>query len=194
MGNLNCLTIGLLYTPRFDGDSGTAIINLATVLTHPVLAAMPPAIEELERDLQEEVVDSDQDAEGEEETDVYQMDAQLQDAVHRAYSVDIAEQNKDEPPGNGQPAGEADAEGEPEDEANAGGHTEEAEPVGAVKLPDDASSGGEDAASDAADADPAFQNDPSSSEASDAEGEAWEGESNGREDAEADNCGRGNCM
>lgn len=161
-----------------------------------MLATMPPAIEELERDLQAEAVDSDQDAEGEEETDVYQMDAQLQDAVHRAYSGDIAEQHKNHQAGNSKPPEEPDAEWEPDTEANAGGHTEETEPVGAVKLPDDASSGGEDAAVDAAegDADPAFENDePSSSEASDAE-EDWEGESNGRDDAEVDNIGRGNCM
>lgn len=159
---------------------------------------MPPAIEELESDLQAEAVDSELDAEGEEETDVYQMDAQLQDAIHRAYSGDVGEGSRNHQVRNGQPANGPDAEGELETEGNAGGHAEENEPVVAVKRPgDDASSGDEDVASDAvdADADPAFENsESSSSEASDAEGDDWEGESNGREDAEADNVGRGNCM
>lgn len=145
---------------------------------------MPPAIEDLEKDLQAEV-DSDQDAEGEEETDMYQMDAQLQNAVHQEYSGEMAEEGENRQAGNYEPAGDADADRAPE------------EAVGAVKRPGDASSSeGDDAVSEGpdADADPAFENDGSSSnDESDAEEEDWEGESNDHDDA-ADNAGRGNCM
>lgn len=158
---------------------------------------MPPPIEETERDLQADLVGSDQDAEGEEETDLYQMDAQLQNAVHRAYSGEIAEETENRHAGNIESAEDADAEGEPDPEANTGGDNDETEPVGAVKLPDDAqSSDNEDADADA-DADPAFENEESSagpsSEESDAD-EEWEGESNGHEDAKADVISRGSCM
>lgn len=141
-------------------------------------------------------VDSDLDAEGEEETDLYQMDQQLQDAVHRAYSGEVAEENGDG--GVNEEALCADA----MDEQNGG--DDDAEPVGAVKLPDaGASSDEEDADFEAADADadPAFEDDndhdASQSEASDQESEAeedWEAESNGREDIEGDNRSRSNCM
>lgn len=165
---------------------------------------MPPAIEELERDLQADVVDSDQDAEGEEETDLYQMDAQLQNAVHRAYSGEVAEETGNRHAGNHELNEDVDAEGEPDSEANTGGGNEETEPVGAVKLPENAqSSDNEDAASETADADaegeadPAFENNESSAASSSEESDAdedWEGESHGREDAKADIASQGNCM
>lgn len=169
---------------------------------------MPPAIEELERDLQADVVDSDQDAEGEEETDLYQMDAQLQNAVHRAYSGEVAEETDNRHVGNHETAEDADAEGEPDPEANTGGGNDDTEPVGAVKLPEDAqSSDNEDPASETVDADadadaegeadPAFENNDSSAASSSEESDAdedWEGESPGREDAKADIAGQGNCM
>ena len=153
---------------------------------------MPPATEELERDLQEDMVDSDQDAEGEEETDLYQMDAQLQNAVHRAYSGEMAEETEKHP-GN-EPTDDADAEGEPDTEMNTGGENDETEPVGAVKLPDDVQSSDEEAASVAdADADSAFENESSAPSSSESDDEDWEGESN-HEDGEADIPSRGNCM
>ena len=161
-----------------------------------VRVTMQSGSEKLERDI---LVDSDLDAEGEEESDVYQMDAQLQDAVHRAYAGDAGEESKNHQIRNDQPTKEPDAEGETDIEVNTDGPTEESEPVGAVKQSgDDASFGDEEVASDALDidADPAFENnESSSSDASDAEGEEdWEAESNGAEDAEADNISRGNCM
>ena len=154
---------------------------------------MPPAIEELERDLQEELVDSDQDAEGEEETDLYQMDAQLQNAVHQAYSGEMAEETKKRHAGN-EPTDEADAEGEPDTEVNTGGENDETEPVGAVKLPDDGRYSDEEAASTAdADADPAFENESSAASSSESDDEDWEGESN-HGDGETEIPSRGNCM
>lgn len=141
-------------------------------------------------------MDSDMDAEGEEETDLYDMDQQLQDAVHRAFNGEVAEEDGDS------------AVGEIARDANReqnGGDNDETEPVGAVKLPDEdgsESSEGEDADYEAvdADADPAFDEDndreaseSDSSDASEAE-EDWEAESNGREDADTDIRSRATCM
>lgn len=142
-------------------------------------------------------VDSDLDAEGEEETDLYQMDQQLQDAVHRAYNGEVAEENGD----SGAEGETARADAQDDED---GGDNDETEPVGAVKLPDrEGSSEDEDAEFETADADadPAFEED-SDREASDAESseseseaeEDWEAESNGREDADTDIRSRATCM
>ena len=159
-------------------------------------ATVPPANDNPGKlDSPADQIDSDIDAEGEEETDLYHMDQQLQDAVHRAYSGEEAEDNGDS----------ADSEAM-RDDANSdqlSGDNDETEPVGAVKVPDDeASSEEEDADADAdADADPAFEDendrDASNAESSEGESEAeedWEAESNGGEDADADIRSRANCM
>lgn len=174
-------------------------------------ATLPSANDLPDMDNQQpEVVDSDQDAEGEEETDFYQMDQQLQNAVHRAYSGEVAaEETMEKLPDEE----DKDAEGEPDVEAILDGDNDDAEPVGAVKLPDEgaqSSDNEEDADADAdADADidvdaeavvdPAFENrkqgdddSSSSNQGSDAE-EDWEAESNGH-DGGLDNPARGNCM
>jgi histone acetyltransferase SAS3 len=157
-------------------------------------ATVPPANDNPGKlDALPDQVDSDIDAEGEEETDLYQMDQQLQDAVHRAYSGEEAEDIGDS----------ADSEAM-RDDANSdrlSGDNDETEPVGAVKVPDDeASSEDEDADADA-DGDPAFEDendrDASNAESSEGESEAeedWEAESNGGEDADADIRSRANCM
>ena len=168
--------------------------NLATAVPYTMPATLPPANDVPEVDNPPtDMMDSDQDAEGEEETDFYQMDQQLQYAVHRAEeSMD----NNDE---------DRDADGEPDVEAILDGDNDETEPVGAVKLPDEAAQSSdndedEDAEADAdAEADPAFENQSaagssSSSQGSDAEEEEWEGESNIHEDAELGNILRNNCM
>lgn len=179
--------------------------NLATAVPYTMPATWPPANDVPEMDNPPaDMMDSDQDAEGEEETD-FQMDQQLQNAVHRAYSGEVAAEesmmNNDE---------DRDADGEPDVEAILDGDNDETEPVGAVKLPDEAAQssdndeGGEDADADAdadAEADPAFEarsasdraGSSSSSQGSDAE-EEWEGESNIHEDAELGNILRNNCM
>ncbi|KAL3477143.1 hypothetical protein BJX99DRAFT_257831 [Aspergillus californicus] len=145
----------------------------------------------------ENIVDSDQDAEGE-ETDLYQMDQQLQDAVHRAYSGEVAAEIKpttfDE---------DIDAEGEVDPDVIPNGEVDEAEPVGAVKIPEGAPSLNDDDDDDAdAEVDPEFQ------EHSDSEREAgsssssnrdsddeWDEGSNGRAEAEGDvHIIRGNCI
>jgi histone acetyltransferase SAS3 len=155
-------------------------------------ATVPPANDNPGKlDSPADQVDSDIDAEGEEETDLYQMDQQLQDAVHRAYSGEEAEENGDSADGDAM-----------RDDANSdrqSGDNDETEPVGAVKIPDeDASSEDEDAD---ADGDPAFEddNDRDASNAESSEGESepeedWEAESNGGEDADADIRSRANCM
>ncbi|KAJ5637720.1 hypothetical protein N7490_007599 [Penicillium lividum] len=127
-------------------------------------------------------VDSDLDAEGEEETDLYQMDQQLQDAVHRAFSGE-----------NGDTEAEARV-------RNLQNGDDETEPVGAVKVPEDESFDEDDAESGIADADgdPAFEdeNEPEASGSSDSESEAqdWEAESNGHEDGDAEIRSRTNCI
>ena len=185
------------------------MLNVATAATYTMPATLPSAndLPDMDNNQQPEAVDSDQDAEGEEETDFYQMDQQLQDAVHRAYSGEVAaEETMEKLPDEG----DKDAEGEPDVEAILDGDNEDAEPVGAVKLPDEvaqSSDNEEDADADAdadvdidaeAEADPAFENqkqdddDSSSSSQPDAE-EDWEAESNGH-DGGLDNPARGNCM
>lgn len=164
-------------------------------------ATVPPA-DTTEMRPPADTVDSDQDAEGEEETDLYQMDQQLQDAVHRAYSGEVAEEAA-----HADHDHDLDAEGEPDTELMMNGVNDQTEPVGAVKLPDqEVSLDNEDAASGTADADgagdPVFENQSDSeaeaSRPSSSSGESddeWEGESNDRELAEADiNTVRGNCM
>ena len=170
------------------------MLNLATALTSTMPATMPPANEAPVMDPPTDAMDSDQDAEGEEETDFYHMDQQLQNAVHRAYSGEAA--------GEGTKVDDdRDAEGEPDIEAVMDGDNDETEPVGAVKLPDEAaqSSDNDEDVDAEAEADPAFEDQSgsdndgseSSSQASD---EEWEAESNGHEDAEAEIPSRSNCM
>ncbi|THC92489.1 hypothetical protein EYZ11_008053 [Aspergillus tanneri] len=160
-------------------------------------ATVPPAPDETEMRPPAEEVDSDQDAEGEEETDLYHMDQQLQDAVHRAYSGEVAAEAANADPGE-----DEDAEGEPDTDLNLEG--DETEPVGAVKLPNEAPSlTYDDLTAASADADPAFENQseseassPSSNSQESDVDEEWEGESNeNEEDREADNNTlRGNCV
>lgn len=158
-------------------------------------ATVPPAADDELRPSAEKYADSDQDAEGE-ETDLYQMDQQLQDAVHRAYSGEVAAETRaaeiDE---------DLDAEGDVDEEHIPNGEVdEETEPVGAVKIPEGAPSLNNDDDPDAdADEDPEFHEQSDSereaSPGSSVSDEGWEAESNGRAEIEADNnTVRGNCM
>ncbi|CAG8048966.1 unnamed protein product [Penicillium nalgiovense] len=123
------------------------------------------------------------------------MDQRLQDAVHRAYTGEVDEDDPEEAvDGNNSSVNGLNEE---DDDDN-----DEAEPVGAVKLPDD-DAGSEDdyAESDTADADadPRFganDRDASEPESSDHESEAedWEAESNEREDVETDIRSSSNCL
>jgi histone acetyltransferase SAS3 len=141
-----------------------------------------------------EAADSDLDAEGEEETDLYEMDQQLQDAVHRAYTGEADEDGPDEVTSGKNARHTLNGEDD--------GDNDEAEPVGAVKLPNqDAVSEEDYAESETADADgdPVFEEnerDASEAESTDHESEAedWEAESNGREDADVDIRSRANCL
>lgn len=140
-----------------------------------------------------ETADSDLDAEGEEENDLYEMDQQLQDAVHRAYTGEADDDTPDEVTGRKHTRAHT-------SNGDDDGDNDEAEPVGAVKLPgQDAASEEEYAESADADGDPAFEEndrDASEAESSDHESEAedWEAESNGREEVELDIPSRGTCV
>ncbi|CAG7920883.1 unnamed protein product [Penicillium olsonii] len=160
-------------------------------------ATVPPANDEPGKfDPPVDPADSDLDAEGEEETDLYAMDQQLQNAVHRAYTGEADGDGLDDAANGDTSRSRAlneDGDAEP-------GYNDYAEPVGAVKLPDgEAASDEEYAESEAGDADPVFQQnkrDASDVDSTDHESEAedWEAESNGREDAEADIRSRANCL
>lgn len=181
-------------------------LKLATEVTYTMAATAPATYDDTKADPQANMVDSDQDAEGEEDTDLYQMDQQLQDAVHKADSgeheeddasqaehLDVPNEDLVENKGKGVARPRLD-----EDD-------EETVPVGAVKLPEgQINSESEDAESDADDVDAAFEEESnedneksesgSGSDESDGEEEEWEAESNDGEDAEGDKSGRGNCM
>ncbi|KAJ5393769.1 uncharacterized protein N7487_011410 [Penicillium crustosum] len=160
-------------------------------------ATVPPANDEPGKlDPPVDPTDSDLDAEGEEETDLYEMDQQLQDAVHRAYTGEVDEDGPEEG-ADGNNSSVNGLNGEEDDDDN-----DEAEPVGAVKLPDDDAGSEEDYAESEtadADADPGFEandRDASEPESSDHESEAeeWEAESNGGEDVETDIRSGSNCL
>ncbi|KAL4881718.1 hypothetical protein BJY04DRAFT_57028 [Aspergillus karnatakaensis] len=158
-------------------------------------ATVAPAADNSELKLPaENIVDSDLDAEGE-ETDLYQMDQQLQDAVHRAYSGEVAAETRDAALDE-----DLDAEGEEDPDVLPNGEVDEAEPVGAVKIPEGAASPNNEDDADA-DEDPEFQEqedsdrERSSSSSSHNSDDEWEAESNGRAEVEADNgTVRGNCL
>lgn len=162
------------------------------------MAATVPATEDDTKvNPQSDVVDSDQDAEGEEDPDLYQMDQQLQDAVHKSVSCEQAaeveageEAKREEQQGNDKDEGVELPDAEEDD----------AEAVGAVKLPEgEAKSDSEDGEADApfeheSNEDNGKSEPDSSSDESDAEEEEWEAESNDHEDVDAEKSGRGNCM
>lgn len=154
-------------------------------------ATVPPVNDDpgkLDPPVDQDQVDSDLDAEGEEETDLYQMDQQLQNALHQAYSGETAEEIDD---------GKGTLRGATRSQRN--GDVDDTEPVGAVKLPDnEIESEDEDGESRTADgdADPAFEDDNDREESADSESgeEDWEAESNGHEDGDGDTRSRANCM
>ncbi|KAL2852437.1 hypothetical protein BJY01DRAFT_96496 [Aspergillus pseudoustus] len=158
-------------------------------------ATVPAAADDSKLKPRMENLDSDQDAEGE-ETDLYQMDQQLQDAVHRAYTGEVAAET-----GFTEFDEDLDAEGEVDPDVVQNGEIDEAEPVGAVKIPEGASSPNNEDDAEAED-DPEFNENSdsereaeSSSSSSRDSDEEWEAESNGRAEAEADhNTVRGNCI
>lgn len=174
------------------------MIKLATSLVYTMAATASLANGEMDVEQQADVVGSDVDAEGEEETDLYQMDQELQNAVHRSYSGEAGD-------GDGEGDGSASArqEHEPngymEDDTEGPRVENTTEPLQKAS----SSSDGEAETAGDADADSAFNgqsdgdnehSESSTSEESDAAEEEWEAESNGREDGEVDNLNRANCM
>ncbi|GAD94447.1 protein mst2 [Paecilomyces variotii No. 5] len=206
-GAPNNITVGF-FSKIYRAASGARdTLNLATEVTYTMAATAPATYDDTKLDPQADVVDSDQDAEGEEDTDLYQMDQQLQDAVHKAASGheddDASQaglhddaQNQEPQTNKGKDVARS---GQEEDD------DDEAVPVGAVKLPEgQADSDSEDAESDDGDADAAFEDESnedneksasgSGSDESDGEEEDWEAESNDGDDGEGDKPGRGNCI
>ncbi|KAJ5138811.1 Acyl-CoA N-acyltransferase [Penicillium bovifimosum] len=195
-------TASIYLEPAFDPDAppdqrrrqrGTAVLNLAVAVTYTMAATVPPVNDERGKlDPSVDPADSDLDAEGEDETDLYEMDQRLQDAVHRAYNGEIDDDGPEEAR-NGKNTGANGLNGGNDDD------NDEAEFVGAVKLPDDDAGSEEEYAESDADADPGFEvndRDASEPESTDHESgaEDWEAESNDREDGDADIRSRANCL
>jgi histone acetyltransferase SAS3 len=173
------------------------VLNLAVAVTYTMAATVPPVNDEPGKlDPSVDPADSDLDAEGEDETDLYEMDQRLQDAVHRAYTGEVDDDGPEEAV-DGKNSGANGLNGGNDDDDN-----DEAEPVGAVKLPDDDAASEEEYAESEtadADADPGFEvndHDASEPESTDHESgaEDWEAESNDREDVDADIRSRANCL
>ncbi|KAK2805294.1 hypothetical protein FQN50_006194 [Emmonsiellopsis sp. PD_5] len=191
--------------PRRVAQWSRRIVNLATAVAYTMAATVPAAYGNTGLDRQPDLVDSDQDAEGDEDYEIYQeippagttpRPDNTDEPANLGKDVEaiIAEESQ---AGEQQPGDEgaededrdADADGEPDDESEA---------VGAVKFPD----GDAKSESDADDADVAFENESSeanrssssdSSEESEAE-EEWEAESNDHDEADAEALNPNNCI
>ncbi|KAH8697631.1 hypothetical protein BGW36DRAFT_296582 [Talaromyces proteolyticus] len=162
-------------------------------------ATMLATQDELKMDPQSPLVDSDQDAEGEEDTDLYQMDKQLQNAVQQA---DADEQAEDIDASEESPIEDSKSY-EESVEANEDELSDASEEDGVIKVPRLRRRGNADSNSDADDADPdaAFENGSEknsasgvSSDESDAEADGWDAESNERDDLEGEKGPSGNCI
>ncbi|KAK2746570.1 hypothetical protein FQN55_005557 [Onygenales sp. PD_40] len=191
--------------PRRVAQWSRRIVNLATAVAYTMAATVPAAYGNTGLDRQPDLVDSDQDAEGDEDYEMYQEIPPDGTTPHPDNTDEPANLGKDVEAiiaeegqaGEQQPGdevaededGDADADGEPDDESEA---------VGAVKFPD----GDAKSESDADDADVAFENESSeanrssssdSSEESEVE-EEWEAESNDHEEADAEALNPNNCI
>lgn len=163
-------------------------------------AIMPASHDELSINPQAELVDSDQDAEGEEDTDLYQLDQELQSAVQKAEAGDAAE---DEPTAESEVGDDNRSEDESavvNDDAVSRDSEDDDEIVDS-RRPSRVRATGSLSKSDNEESDPdvAFENgleahsdSDSVSNESDAEAEDWDVESNEKDDA--DKLIRGNCM
>jgi histone acetyltransferase SAS3 len=132
------------------------------------------------------VVDSDQDAEGEEDTDLYRMDQQLQGAVHKE--------------GSGEQADEDEVEGDIDDDSKLSDIQVDKENIIAINTLEIEGNAGVEAV----DAGATVMNESHiegtksdsnpNSEASDGDEEEWEAESNERDEIEVEKVGGNNCM
>ncbi|KAN0071387.1 hypothetical protein V8E54_010818 [Elaphomyces granulatus] len=176
-------------------------------------AAVPATYDDTVLNLETDAVDSDQDAEGEEDTDLYQMDQQLQDAVHKANSREQIEEGKfpAETEAMKYSKSNVHASGGGDDESKSAEIEADGEVVGPVKLPEgqeNIDSDDSESEADDAEADAAFENDSNnedaksvtnsntddSDEEEEEEEEEWEAESNEHDEAEGDKMGPGNCI
>lgn len=160
---------------------------------------MPATHDELTLDAQPPLIDSDQDAEGEEDTDLYQMDQQLQNAVQMADADDEAgrvDASSPEPMPEDNKSYEESL-GDNEDEVSAASEDEEVVQAPRLRRRQRRSGAASDSDANDPDLDAPFENGSdrqSSSDESDVEAEDWEVESNEKDDLEADKGPRGNCM
>lgn len=200
--------MGLLRSIYRAASCAGIRFNLATTVTYAMAATVPITYDDTLLNLETDAINSDQDAEGEEDTDLYQMDQQLQDAVHKADSGDRIE------------GGEIETMKHCKSNVHLGGGDNESksaeveadsEAVGAVKVPEgqeNIDSDDSESEADDVEADAAFENDSNnedaksgtnsntedSDEEEEEEEEEWEAESNEHDEAEGDRMGPGNCM
>ena len=166
-----------------------------------MVATVPPTPADKEMKSKAHLVGDQDAAREEEETDLRRMDQQLQEAVHRAYSGEDAEEAEREV------TAFTELDGEQGSDTDADGDYDESEPVGAVKLPDGPNvSDDEEAASEAVDgddADPLYENEnqsdkgdesTSSSRESGVDEDEWVGDSRQHGEGDAGNLVRANCM
>lgn len=177
-----------LFRKIYTVASGAGIrLNLAAAVTYTMAATMPATYDDPRTNTQTDMVDSDQDAEGEEDPDLYELDQRLQDAVQKE---DAGEQAEDEE--------EAAMESEPTDDGKIEAESEEEEPrsldadnedfVDTVK-PRKRRKRAASEVLESDDAEVAYES--AKSESDDAEAEEWEAEN---DEAEADKSSHGNCM
>lgn len=196
------------------------IVNLATAVAYTMAATVPATYGNTSIDRQPELVDSDQDAEGDEDDELYPTLTQSatvipQENIGTPLTIGngdeiIEASEREENDGGG--VGEVhkpetnhrdDVADVDEDEDADADADEETEAIGAVKFPDgNAKSDSDDEDDDIDDPDVEFENESSdvkagsdgeSSEESEVD-EEWEAESNDGEDADADALNPNNCM
>lgn len=180
-------------------------------------AIMPAPRDELGPNAHADLLDSDQDAEGEEDTDFHQLDQELQSAVQKADARDAVEDDG-EAAGGPEFVEENRSEASVEDVNDDAASQDSENDDGDVDVDDDDDDedfegsrrlrpgrrgAGLSSKSDDEESDPddAFENgldahsgSDSNSNESDAEAEDWDAESNGKDDNDGDKIARGNCM
>jgi hypothetical protein len=180
---------------KIYGAAGGAGIGLNLATKDNMAAIMPAPHEELGVNSPADLLDSDQDAEGEEDTDLYQLDQELQSAVQKA---DDAVEDDDEPTAESDFAEENRSGDESAEDVASRDHENDDEFEVSQKLR--RGRRGADASKSDGEESDAFENgldshSESNSNESDQEAEDWEAESNGKEeDHDGDKIVRSNCM
>lgn len=196
------------HPPGIPGfpDGVSCVVNLATAVAYAMAATVPATYGSSGIDRQPDLIDSDQDAEGDDDIDIYPPRKPPQYRQHGnvvdtpALGKDVeamiaSELENDEIRNHS----EGDGEQETSEKSEAGDGDGDGEAVGAVKFP----SGDRDSDSGGDDPDVVFENEcsevngnsdsDSSPDESEVE-EEWEAESNDRDEADAEALNPSNCM